>query len=132
VSLPLQLPIRTEYWTASGWTTNTDDTCTGTVLTTANFSLSAPQKNLATAETGIFSVSLASGTGNVVLQKPSGGDGKYDGSVLVTGNIGAAGLTYLQGAWDGGASWTIDPSARAAFGAYGAQPKSFIFQRENY
>jgi hypothetical protein len=45
--------------------------------------------------------------------------------------VSSAGRAYLQGNWTG-AAWDQNPSARAAFGLYGSQPKNFIFFRENY
>ena len=42
----------------------------------------------------------------------------------------AADKGYLRGAWTG-STYDKDPSARAAFGTYGSQPRNFIFFREN-
>jgi hypothetical protein len=39
--------------------------------------------------------------------------------------------SYLQGQW-AGASYNKDPNATVGLGVYGAQPKNFIYLRENY
>ena len=67
---------------------------------------------------------------------PKQDPGKWDGerkglSATLTVNLTGLGATFLQGAWTAGA-YTDDPSARVAFGVFGAQPREFIFQRENY
>jgi len=39
---------------------------------------------------------------------------------------------WLQGRWLSGANYDKDPRARVSFGLYGAQPRNYIFFRENY
>jgi hypothetical protein len=74
-------------------------------------------------------------TGSVTLTPQLGGTaGLFCNAVGVGGAIAtsSAGLSYLQGKWNNSANYDQDPSARAAFGVYGSQPKKFIFFRENY
>jgi hypothetical protein len=90
---------------------------------------------------------FASGAFTLRLSAPGTGN---DGSVNLTPQLGAtpsgsfcnsaggspaassaADKSYLQGAWTG-AGYDQNPSARAAFGTFGAQPRNFIFFRENY
>ena len=92
-------------------------------------------------------VTFTSGAGTLRLRSPGAGN---EGSVSLTPQLGApasgsycttvpgsessataAAKSYLQGAWTG-ASYDQNPSARAAFGTYGAQPRNFIFFRENF
>jgi len=132
VLLPVTLPMRAQYWTGTAFATNTSDNCT--TLPPANVGYSAYSGKLQAGEVGAATVvpaALSGGVGSIVVPKPSGGDGMYEGSVRVTGDLSAAGTSYLQGNWTGG-GYTVNPSARAAFGVYGSKPRQFIFFRENY
>jgi hypothetical protein len=149
---PLPVPIRTEYWSGSGFVLNPDDHCT--TLDRANIAQGNYQKSLAECETIVStgSVVFVSGQGRLTLTKPGAGNA---GSVDLTPQLGsaidlgskycsavggtgtdiaatAADKGYLRGAWGGATTYDQNPRARAAFGAYGAQPRNFIFRRENY
>jgi MSHA biogenesis protein MshQ len=127
-SVALPVPIETQYWDGTTFVTNGDDDCTS--LAAANISLSDYAAGLDPGETSIVEATLAfsAGRGTLTLTPPGAGNA---GSVLVTPDLAAAGLLYLQGAWSG-AAWDDNPSGQAAFGLYGSQPKNFIFFRENY
>ena len=146
----LIVPIRTEYWTGTGFALNTSDSCT--TLNRANIALGTYAKSLNACETRVTTdpVIFASGAGTLRLSAAGAGN---EGSVTLTPQLQLAAPTaptdrycstvgvsdaaasgadksYLQGAW-GVSTYTQNPAARAAFGTYGAQPRNFIFFREN-
>jgi hypothetical protein len=153
--LPLPVPIRTEYWNGTGFVTNTADSCTR--LTQANVPLGPYTAPLAACATRVSNgtgaappqtISFTNGIGRMQLDAP--GIASY-GSVVLTVNLGSSALgaycqtvgggttadtgaarSYLQGAWNGSATYDKNPAARAAFGVYGTQPAPLIFYRENY
>jgi len=145
--LPLTVPIRTQYWNGLAFVLNSSDHCT--TLDRANIALGDYANNLNACETRVnqSTVSFVSGLGSLSLRPPGGSN---TGSVVLapqlgmsaTGNYCAtvpgsessavgASKSYLQGAWTG-AGYDQNPSARASFGTFGAQPRNFIFYRENY
>jgi MSHA biogenesis protein MshQ len=116
--LPLLVPVRTQYWGANGWATNTADSCTAlTVPSNANTGLTNALKAKTTASLGVPTV--AAGIALLGLTAPGGGN---VGLVDVSGTI-------LRGV----SSWlTLSaPSARACFGSCG--PRSpVIYFRESF
>lgn len=134
--LDLPIPVVTQYWNATAFVNNTADNCTR--LSSANMSLAYPAGSTLNAiNMGVSHISVGgspagiftSGRGILKLTKPSG-TLSAKGSVLLTENLSAAGLGYLQGAWTG-STYTQNPSALATFGVFkGAN--EFIYQRENY
>jgi len=153
-SLNLPIPMRTEYWTGTGFQTNTLDNCTALAPTPPKkFVLFGHQGgittgNMVTPTAGTdgnvdTSGTFVNGVGSLKLLTPSPA-ATTPGSVRVCLDldVGAAGdtscqavspanLTHLQGKWSG-SNYDKDPSARAAFGLYGSQPRQFIFFRESY
>ena len=153
--LPLSIPIRTEYWNGTGFVTNTSDSCT--TLSQANIPLSAYQAPLAACNTRVSNgtaaappqtITFTSGVGKMQLDAPGV---TKSGSVVLTANLGNSALgsycqtvgggttadsgavmSYLQGAWNGSATYNQNPASRAGFGVYGTQPAPVIFYRENY
>jgi hypothetical protein len=151
--LDLPIPLRTEYWTGSGFATNTLDNCTS--VTAKNFVLSNWQGGLnagnmvtpTAGSNGNVSTSggFASGIGSLTLLKPNpaaASPGSAD--VCLDLDPGLGGDATCQAVTPGDKTrlrtlrtnppntYTQDPFARAAFGVYGGQPASFIYQRENY
>ena len=148
----LPLTLRTEYWNGTAFVTNADDSCT--TLARANIALGGYAGSLGACETILnsdpmtFASGIGTGAGTLGMTAPGATN---QGSVILTPQLGAvasgnycaavgagpgpsaiaATKSYLQGAWTGG-TYTENPTARAAFGVYGAQPKNFIFFRENY
>ncbi|MFY9316581.1 MAG: DUF6701 domain-containing protein [Burkholderiales bacterium] len=145
----LPVTIWTEYWNGSGFITNTDDHCT--TLTRANIALGTYSNSLNACETivNVNPVTFTSGVGTLGMSASGAGN---EGSVNLTPQLGStfigkyctavggigneadptpAAKSYLQGAWTG-STYDENPTARAAFGVYGSQPKNFIFFRENY
>jgi hypothetical protein len=150
--LPLPIAIQTEYWTGTGFTLNSADNCT--TLASSNVALTySPTAPLPLAACNTFvnttPITIASGTSLTMLAAPGGNAGSVNLSPQLGGTAsgqyctaaGGAGLlantvpaskSYLQGAWAGVSTYDQNPIARAAFGVYGAQPRNFIFFRENY
>jgi len=133
LNVDLWIPIETQYWTGSAFTTNTDDYCTQ--LTNTNLSLGSYIGGITAANVGASHITLgggafAKGVGSLRLTKPSP-VATSPGATTLTVDLSAEGKTYLQGAWSG-TTYIDNPSARATFGVFGSQPKNFIFQRENY
>jgi len=152
-SLNLPMPMRTEYWTGTGFATNTLDNCTTLAPTAPRKFVLFDHKggittgNMVTPTTLIdgnvsTNGTFVNGAGSLTLLKPSAPTAP--GSVRVCLDLDAAGgdascvapvtptnLTHLQGKWSG-SNYDKDPSARAAFGLYGSQPRQFIFLRESY
>lgn len=139
--LSLSIPIQTEYWTSNGFTRNAEDTCTvlnpaKTTLSMGNYKGTGTGTALSAANMNVTSnVTLTGANVNVAgylkLSKPSP---IATGSVDLTLDLSVTGedKTYLRGAWNGTTTYTANPTARASFGMYGAQPREFIYFRENY
>jgi hypothetical protein len=153
--LALPVPIETQYWNGTAFTTNTLDSCTSIPRSAIALDFAPATDNLDPCETAVNTdpVTFSSGVGSLTLSAPGATN---SGTVLLTVNLGTAGgsycnpgsfvaatnagMSYLLGRWndasnpDGDANTNYDdkPSARAAFGVYGAQPKNFIYFRENY
>ena len=153
--LPLTIPIRTEYWNGTGFVTNAADSCT--TLSQANIPLGPYTTPLAACATRVSNgtaaappqtITFTNGIGRMQLDAPGV---LNSGSVVLTANLGNAAignycktvgggttadtgaiLSYLQGAWNGIATYNQNPAARAGFGVYGTQPAPLIFYRENY
>ncbi|HEY6966428.1 MAG TPA: DUF6701 domain-containing protein, partial [Burkholderiales bacterium] len=148
--IPLPVPVQTEYWNGTGFVLNGDDHCT--TLAQSNVAQGNYQKSLNACETvaSTATVSFVGGAGRLTLTKPgAGNNGSVDlspqlGASIVVGSkycataggaeaaATAASKSFLQGAWGGATTYDQNPSARASFGVYGAQPRNFIFRRENY
>jgi hypothetical protein len=118
--LPLPINVTAQYWNGTSYVTNTLDNLSSFAPSDVIFS--NPQKFLAINETSVVtppvSVVFTGGMANYRLAKPSGGDGKYNGSVDMIVNALSA---YLPSA----------NTARATFGVYKGN-NEFIYLRENY
>ncbi|HEX9184750.1 MAG TPA: LamG domain-containing protein [Burkholderiales bacterium] len=147
----LPVPVETQYWNGSAFAVNGADSCTTLARSAISLTFAAP---LAPCNTAVnaASVPFASGVGTLVLSAPGAG---AQGSVLLTPNLGSTGgsycdpgsyvaaasapLGYLLGRWndaanpdgDGNTAYDDKPGGRAVYGRY-AQPRNFIFYRENY
>lgn len=143
--LDLAMPVQAQFWSGASWVANGADSCT--VLPASAFYLSnAPA---GTAVSG--PVNLVSGSGSLVLTKPSPaasasvdvavnlGTSGPDQSCLATHGGVAAGLPWLRGQYgsrypDGTPcpATDRDPSARATFGIYAPETRKTIDVREHY
>lgn len=147
--LALPVPMETQFYSGSGFTTNTLDNCTA--ITAANVGLGNYQTNLSAGETtaSIPAGAFAAGRKTLTLSPPGPGN---NGATDVVINLGstttidatttcltwgapapaplAGNLPWLLGQWCG-ASANRSPTARATFGTYRNTGK-FIYQRENF
>lgn len=143
--IELPVPLTAEYWTGTGFATNSLDGCTR--LTNTNFTFSgyrAPLAACATsgAPTGASGVVFTGGRATLRLSRPA-----TTGSVDLTPNLGetasgstcsagaaatatAASRAWLQGNW-GAATYDRNPTARAVFGLH-RRSQDIIFSREAY
>jgi MSHA biogenesis protein MshQ len=135
--------VEAQYWDGLRFKTNTADQCTS--LPSGSVGMGNYQRNLAACETGITSTTLqlASGRGFFTLLAPGNGDnGSVDlslelgstssGQTCVGGTAAAAtagNLPWLQGKWNGAASYATNPSSRASFGQY---KSPLIYLRESF
>ena len=149
----LPLAMTAEYWTGSGFATNTLDSCTVVPRNAITLDFTGGL-DLGPCETAVSvpSVTLSAGRARVLLSAPGGNrgrvtvgvnldssDGRYcdPASYVAAGDIG---LDYLLGRWndaanpdgDAGTGYDDEPAAIGAFGVYGSQPGNFIYFRERY
>ncbi len=143
---PLKLPLLAQYWTPSGYQTNTLDSCSR--IAAAHLSFGNFRKALSAADLGSSGgFTLKQGMASLTLAKPGSG---HRGSVDVAISLGAsaadasclqpwapspvasagANLSFLRANWCS-ASSSADPSARATFGLYRGSD-ALVYQRENY
>lgn len=129
--LNLPVPIQAQNWNGATFVTNTLDNCT---------TLAA--NNIALAGVSVAAgITLSSGTGSLVLTKPTTpakisvdvcadlGVDPVGGTVCSA--VSPANLPHLQGLWPPGSNYNNDPGARATFGVYKGS-NEFIYLRENY
>jgi hypothetical protein len=148
--------IQAQYWQSAvaGFVANTADNCSAFVE--KNFVLDShagaiSAANLPTPTAGsngkvsIAVGTLVSGIGQVNVVSPTTAI-TSPGNVRICLDLDSASApvdnscvaptpanqAYLQGRWADSGSFNRDPSARVGFGLYGAQPRNFIFLRENY
>jgi MSHA biogenesis protein MshQ len=151
--------LQAQYWNGSAFVTNTADNCSA--FTEKNFVLynhggSITAANLPTPTAGsngkvsMGITPLASGIGRVNVVSTSSPPAPINtitqpGTVHICLDLDSSSTQvdaacvavtpsnkpYLQGQW-AGASYNKDPNATVGFGVYGAQPKNFIYLRENY
>ena len=121
------IPLTVQHYTAGSFATNTSDSCTP--ITAATIAPRAPPVgtvNLAST----LPVTVASGAANI----------RFDGaSPQSIADVTFTVPSYLKGNWasadaDSNANTSYDdnPVCSVGFGLFGAQPRQFIYQRENY
>lgn len=160
-TVALPVGIETQYWNGSAFQLNSQDSCTTLARSNITLGTYGPNLDPCETMVSQATVTFTGGSGTLYLTAPgatalSGSSGTpipaVAGSVLLTPNLGssasgsycpsigasgvqlgagAANKSYLQGAWTG-ATYTENPSARGTFGFYSAQPRNFIYFRENY
>ncbi len=127
----LSVPMRVEYWSNTGFVTNTDDSCT--VLQPSNVLL----KNTASGSTLTIN-NISKGVGSIALSRANGKTSidlcvdlaaDTPPGTICNGSTSAANMPWLQGAW-GGPKYDDDPTARATFGVFKSGP--IIYLREVY
>lgn len=140
--LPTPVPVRSEFYTGTGWSINSADNCTAlstTAIAVTNVIGAAPVLAAATPNplalvngqaTLIFNPALAAGRFDLAINlNPAGADT----SCNAAHGGAAANLPWLQGFWSstcgGVPAWAQDPNARIQLGA----PKApYIYRRERY
>jgi hypothetical protein len=143
--------LQAQYWNGTRFTRNTQDNCTSFIP--KDFVLSGHQGALTTANMvsptgatdGNVSISgtLTSGFANLKVLAPTSAI-TAPGSVRICLDLDSAaggdttcqaatpaGKTFLQGRWTL-VGYDKDPFNTVGFGIYGAQPRNFIYFRENY
>lgn len=140
--LPIRVPVRSEFYTGTGWSINTADNCTAlpaTAFFVSNVAGAAPVIAAATPNP----LTLTNGQATLVFN-PANTAGRFD----LAANLNAAGpdtscnaahggtaanLPWLQGFWsstcNGTPPWRQDPNARIQLGAPRAP---YIYLRERY
>jgi hypothetical protein len=126
--LKLAVPIEVQYFNGAGFITNTNDSCTkliNTNFTTTNFT-----QNLTASEISLVYPSLfVNGKQTIIMNKPSGGDGVYNGSFDLNYNLSTNSQTYLTGKWTG-STYSENPKAKIVLSR---QAKNrVIFVKDNY
>ena len=125
--LPLEVPLRTEYWEtlagSTGFIASVGDACTHTFLNPGDVALVRDPVALATNATAVTGP-LGSGGGRITLSAPND-----TGFATVKPNLSAALLLHLRGDWDGDGEDDDDPSGRASFGVHRNEARR-IYQRE--
>lgn len=130
--LNLPIPMETQYWTGSAFATNANDNCTA-ISSAGNVNLGNYQgginsSNMASPGNILLGGAFLAGKESLQLSKPLPAPSSK-GSVDVTVTLTAEGKNYLQGKWTG-STYTVNPTARAAFGLRKGGP--IIFMREMY
>lgn len=140
--LPIRVPVRSEFYTGTGWSINTADNCTA-LPTTAFFASNVIGAAPVIAAATPNPITLISGQATLVFN-PTSAAGRFD----LAADLNAAGpdtscnaahggtaanLPWLRGFWsstcNGTPPWQQDPNARVQLGA----PKApYIYLRERY
>lgn len=146
--LPLNLPLRLQYWNGSGFVLNSADSCTA--LTADRLTLTSPAvaerapgldpiRPNATAgntTTGQMPANFVAGVGDLLFSAPGdGGEGWVDVAIHFSafsygGDSYDEAFSWLRFDWDGDGSHDDDPRARASFGIYRNDP-AIIYWRES-
>ncbi len=134
--LGLSMPIQTQYWTGSAWTTNTPDSCTN-VSTWLVFSkvpggMPSPGGGAIVNGKGVLSFPVPPGRGSVEVCANIGADADNPMTNCLSGAGGSGTApSWLQGSWDADGLYNDNPAARATFGLY-EQKSPIIYRRERY
>ena len=149
--LDLPLRIQAQYYSANGFVTNTDDSCTRfassdiamNFVTGAGMSLEACET--AIAPNGPVTLSSGAVTGLRLRAPGIGNKGAVDLRINLSSASGntctalggaatsatASTLEFLRGNWAGTGTYDQDPPARATFGIY-KNANEFIYFQENF
>ena len=125
-TLPLTVPVRTEYFDDVTFIPNDQDQCSA--IEAANTLLTDYSGNLAEGDTQVAGAGvLINGFSNVIsLSAPGEGN---DGSVFLEYDLNAADLSWLGFDWEGDGS-RLNPAAKATFGIFKGNPR-MIYMRES-
>ncbi|MFC1524400.1 DUF6701 domain-containing protein [Thermodesulfobacteriota bacterium] len=117
------VPVTIQEYSASGFTTNSDDECTGLTDLPAippdwgDINLSGYTDNLSQLETTPSITAFTTGDAAITLSAPGSGN---DGNVTVQVDLSVVGadMTWLQHDWDSDNVHDNNPTATATFGIY--------------
>jgi MSHA biogenesis protein MshQ len=127
--LPLAVPLRSEYWTGSGFALNTADSCTAVAVGELSLSPAPP----ALSTTPSLTSPLVAGDAGLGLSAP-GSPGHVDLLLDLSSATGTA-TPWLRYDWpfDGNSdgSYDDDPQCRATFGIYAGE-EPLVYVREVY
>jgi hypothetical protein len=139
-----RMVFQTQFFNiAAQWATNGQDSCTTLAANNFGFGnylqqLTAAEMNPGHINAGLSTLTAMNGRGSLFLTRPTGGDGKYVGSVDVCADLGpdtlsagsppapntapvcvavSANLPWLQGRWSE-TKYDDDPTGRVNFGIY--------------
>ncbi|NCQ51583.1 hypothetical protein GW796_06760 [archaeon] len=120
--------IEAQYFNGSGFVTNTNDNLTS--FDSTKFSLTNFSGNITSNEVSLtFPGTLINGKQTIVVNKPSGGDGKYDGSFDLNYDLLADSKSYLWGKWSG-STYSENPKGKIILSRKSNQ--KIILFKENY
>lgn len=145
--LPLTVPVEAQYWNGTGFTRNTNDSCTtipsGAVAIGGYTQRSGSTLSPAPSTVTMAGGAMSGGTKLLTLSAPGSGKG---GDAQIVVNLGSStsenlcgadaftssggNLAWLRGRWCG-SSHDRDPTGRVTFGIRRAAT-AFVFQRENF
>lgn len=127
--LKMAIPIVVQYFNGAGFTTNTEDNCTS--LIQANFSTNNFTQNLTSPEVSFnYPAVFVNGKQTIIMNKPTGGDGIYNGSFNLNYNLNTNSQTYLSGKWTG-ADYSESPKAKIILSRQASKSR-VIFVKDNY
>jgi hypothetical protein len=126
--LRMAIPIEVQYFNGAGFVTNVNDSCT--TLTSTNFTTTNFTQNLTSSEISlVYPSTFINGKQTIIMNKPSGGDGLYNGSFDLNYNLNTSNQTYLLGKWSS-TTYSENPKAKIVLSR---QAKNrVIFIRDNY
>jgi hypothetical protein len=148
--LPLDVPLRTEYWDGTSFIRNNDDSCTviedldeDIILTNPDTAGGSPQPgdtgmviNDGTSQITSGAPAINSGEAILTFSAPADGDGIPDTGFVdieinlsVDGGSGGSDDPWLKFDWNGDGDFAENPTGRASFGIYRG-PDELIYTRE--
>jgi MSHA biogenesis protein MshQ len=127
--LKMAIPVEVQYFNGTGFVTNTIDSCTS--LSSANFSTNTFTQNLTSNEVSFtYPTQFINGKQTIIMNKPSGGDGVYNGSFNLTYNLTADSKNYLLGKWTS-STYTENPIAKIILSRQASKSRLF-FSKDAY
>lgn len=129
--LPLPIKVQTQYYNQYGFTTNQQDNCTqlnSANFTTSNFTQNIQANNVSFVYPSVF----INGIQTLLMNKPSGGNGIYNGTFNLSYNLTNSNQSYLQGLWlPTSTSYTDNPTSEIVLSRNNKSQKVLFF-KENF
>jgi MSHA biogenesis protein MshQ len=129
--LPLPIGLEAQYYNNFGFVTNTQDNCTA--FTNSFFSTANYTQNIAANElTFTYPGKLISGKQTLLMNKPSGGNGLYDGTFDLSYDLISDNKNYLLSKWTGAVTtYTEMPKGKIILSKNQGK-KGVLFFKETY